>query len=87
MRPPPLERQRRKLPHNNWKYCSGAHSIFYIHVDILDDDITLQQLSMKCNGEDIDQIFYLPLHVIASQQFETLSTELQNRQESTELDN
>jgi hypothetical protein len=40
----------------------------------LDEKITLQKLSQRCNTENIDHVFYLPLSVIASQQFEILST-------------
>jgi hypothetical protein len=71
---------------DNW--CETALNSRFPHLFsfCLDEDITLQKLSLRCNSENIDQVFYLPLSVIASHQFETLSTELQNRQVSTAME-
>jgi hypothetical protein len=45
----------------------------------LNNDITLERFTHHCSQNEVDNIFYLPLSLIAVQQFEELSMLVMNR--------
>jgi hypothetical protein len=64
---------------DNWSETPPSARFPHLFSFSLDADITLHKLSLLCNIENIEQVFYLPLSIIAAQQFDDLATELHNR--------
>jgi hypothetical protein len=56
-----------------WSDTLLSHRFPHLFSFALDNDITLERLSLLCNSDSIEQVFYLPLLVIATQQYEELT--------------
>jgi hypothetical protein len=56
-----------------WSDTLLSHRFPHLFSFALDNDITLERLSLLCNSDSSEQVFYLPLSVIATQQYEELT--------------